>query len=160
MKADARKRAEPGSGPHRLEHEIRLKAGLARVWTLLEDPDEIPKWNPEIRHIVPVPGSRRLGVGATFRQRIRIGLLPTSCKGEVIASSPGRRQVVVVHHALFNLSIEYLLTAEGRGTRLRCRAAIEGRGLGAAMPTAHVEGVTFALLEEHLEALRALADRG
>lgn len=160
MRADARKREASGSGPHRLEHEIRLRAGVGRVWTLLEDPEAIRKWNPEIRQITPAPGGGgRLGLGATFRQRIRIGLLPTTCRGEVVASSAERRQVVVVHHALFNLTIEYLLDAVGQGTRLRCRAAIEGRGLGAAVPSAHVEGVTFALLEEHLGALKALAER-
>jgi carbon monoxide dehydrogenase subunit G len=159
MKADARRRAEAGSGPHRLEHEIRLRAGISRVWTLLEDPDELRKWNPEIRHITPAAGGGRFGVGATFRQRIRIGLFPTTCKGEVVASSSGRRQVVVVHHALFNLTIEYLLEVVGESTRLRCRALIEGRGLGAGMPSAHIEGVTFELLEEHLEALKALAER-
>jgi len=144
---------------HRLEHRVVIAAPRDDVWALVEDPDALMTWVHGLRSVTAangMPGG--FALGATFVQRVRIGLVATACRGEVTAFVPPSSLAVVVHHALFDLDIEYQFAAAGRGTEVACKAAVHGRALGTVIPRAKVEAVTSALLAEHLAALQALAE--
>jgi carbon monoxide dehydrogenase subunit G len=152
-----------GSGPagaHRLQQRISIAAPRDEVWSLVEDPDALMQWVHGLKSVTSAKGMPAgFALGATFVQRIRIGLIPTACRGEVVECVPPSRVAVVVHHSLFDLEISYDFAAVGRRTEVSCRAAIEGRALGTVIPRHKVEEVTADILTEHLDALRTLAER-
>ena len=147
-------------GAHRLDHRVLIEAPLNRVWQLVEDPAALMQWVHGLRSVTGADGRPGgFATGATFVQRIRIGLVPTACRGEVTEFRPRTRLAVVVHHALFDLDIAYQFAEAGQRTEVTCRAAVHGRALGTVIPQGKVEQVTGGILEEHLAALRALAER-
>lgn len=144
---------------HRLDHRVLVNAPRDRVWKLVEDPAALMQWVHGMKSVAG-PDGRPGGfaLGATFVQRIRIGLVPTACRGEVIHFQPPSRLDVVVHHALFDLDISYRFEAVGQQTEVACEAAVHGRALGTVVPRAKVEQVTNTILKDHLGALRTLAE--
>jgi carbon monoxide dehydrogenase subunit G len=146
---------------HRLEQRMAIAAPRDEVWSLVEEPEALMQWVHGLKSVTSASGMPAgFALGATFVQRIRIGLIPTACRGEVVECVPPSRLAVVVHHSLFDLDISYDFAAVGRRTEVSCRAAIEGRALGTVIPRHKVEEVTADILAEHLDALRALAERG
>jgi carbon monoxide dehydrogenase subunit G len=152
----------PGAAaPHRLERRIVIAAPRDQVWGLVEDPEALMQWVHGLQSVTSASGmSGGFALGATFVQRIRIGLVPTACRGEVVECVPPGRLAVVVHHALFDLDIRYDFKAAGRRTEVSCSAAVRGRALGTVIPRHKVEEVTAGILTEHLDALRTLAEHG
>ena len=146
--------------PHRLDHRVLIDAPRAHVWTLVEEPAALMEWVHGMRSVTAADGGPgAFALGATFVQRIRIGLVPTPCRGEVTEFQPQSRLAVVVHHALFDLDIGYKFVAVGQRTEVTCHAAVHGRALGAVLPRAKIERVADEILEDHLGALKALAER-
>jgi len=144
---------------HRLEQRITIAAPRDQVWSLVEDPEALMQWVHGLQSVTSangMPGG--FALSATFVQRIRIGLIPTACRGEVVEFDAPSHLAVVVHHALFDLDIRYDFAAAGRRTEVACQAAVHGRALGAVIPRAKVEEVTAGILTEHLDALRTLAE--
>jgi len=148
--------------PHWLQHRVRIGAPRDRVWRLVEEPESLMQWVHGLRSVTAADGGPGgFALGATFVQRVKIGLVPSACQGEVTAFEAPSRLAVVVRHSLFELDIGYDFAAEGsRATRVVCQAAVHGLALGTVIPRRKVEAVTSELLEEHLAALRALAERG
>jgi uncharacterized protein YndB with AHSA1/START domain len=148
--------------PHWLEHRVRIGAPRDRVWRLVEEPDSLMQWVHGLRSVKAADGGPGgFALGATFVQRVKIGLVPSACQGQVTAFEAPSRLAVVVRHTLFELDIGYDFTADGRrATTVVCQAAVHGVALGTVIPRRKVEAVTSELLEEHLAALRALAERG
>ena len=145
---------------HRLDHRVVIEAPRGRVWQLVEDPAALMQWVHGMRSVTSADGSPGgFALGATFVQRIRIGLVPTPCRGEVTEFKPQSRLAVVVHHALFDLDIAYKFAALGQRTEVTCHAAVHGRALGTVIPRSKVEQVADEILEDHLGALKALAER-
>ncbi len=145
---------------HRLDHRVVIEAPRGRVWRLVEDPAALMQWVHGMRSVTSADGSPGgFALGATFVQRIRIGLVPTPCRGEVTEFKPQSRLAVVVHHALFDLDIGYKFAAVGHRTEVTCHAAVHGRALGTVIPRSKVEEVADEILEDHLGALKALAER-
>jgi len=154
-------RPQGQAGPHRLAHRVSIAASRARVWRLVEDPEALVQWVHGLTAVKGPDGAPGgFALGATFVQRVRIGLIASPCRGEVTAFAAPERLSVVVHHALFDLDIGYEFVAAARQTRVRCEAAVHGRALGTVVPRSKVEQVTSDLLVEHLEALRSLAEGG
>jgi len=149
------------SGAHRLEHRVLIAAPRNRVWRLVEDPDALMQWVHGLRSVTARDGGPGgFALGATFVQRVKIGLVSSACNGEVTAFEAPSRLAVVVHHALFALDIGYDFAASGRqATNVVCQASVHGLALGTVIPRRKVEAVTSELLEEHLSALQALAER-
>jgi len=146
---------------HRLQQRMTIDAPRDEVWGLVEDPDALMQWVHGMQSVTSASGmSGGFALGATFVQRIRIGLVPTACRGEVVACEPPSHVAVVVHHALFDLDISYDFAAAGRRTEVTCRAGVRGRALGTVIPRHKVEEVTAGILTEHLDALRTLAEQG
>lgn len=144
---------------HRLEHRVVIAAPRERVWRLVEDPAALMQWVHGLRSVTaPGGGPGGFTLGATFVQRVRIGLVATACRGEVTAFTAPSGLTVVVHHALFDLDMAYAFRAGGRRTTVSCRAAVHGRALGVVIPRTRVKEVTGRLLEDHLGALRTLAE--
>lgn len=158
MRAGQRASAEP----HWLEHRVRIGAPRPKVWRLVEEPESLMQWVHGLRSVTAAGGGPGgFALGATFVQRVKIGLVPSACQGEVTAFEAPSRLAVVVRHSLFELDIGYEFTADGgRATKVVCQAAVHGLALGTVIPRRKVEAVTSELLEEHLAALRALAERG
>lgn len=148
------------AGAHLLEHRVTIGAPRARVWRLVEDPDALTQWVHGLTSVSAAGGGPGgFALGATFVQRVRIGLVATACRGEVTLFEAPSRLAVIVHHTLFELGIAYAFDQEGRGsTVVSCEASVHGRALGTVIPRRKVEQVTSELLEEHLAALRALAE--
>jgi len=151
--------ASPGA--HRLEHRVTIAAPRERVWRLVEEPAALMQWVHGLRSVKAADGRPGgFALGATFVQRVKIGLVPSACQGEVTAFEAPSRLAVVVRHALFELDIGYDFAADRRrATEVVCRASVHGLALGTVIPRRKVEAVTSELLEEHLAALRALAER-
>jgi carbon monoxide dehydrogenase subunit G len=148
------------AAPHRLEQRLEIAAPRDEVWSLVEDPDALMQWVHGLQSVTSPSGmSGGFSLGATFVLRIRIGLIPTACRGEVVECVPPSRVAVVVHHSLFDLDISYSFAAAGRRTEVTCQAAVRGKALGSVIPRHKVEEVTAGILTEHLDALRALAER-
>lgn len=146
---------------HRLDHRVVIEASRSRVWQLVEDPAALMQWVHGMRSVTSADGSPGgFALGARFVQRIRIGLVPTPCRGEVTEFKPQSRLAVVVHHALFDLDIAYKFAAVGQRTEVTCHAAVHGRALGTVIPRSKVEEVADEILEDHLGALKALAEQG
>jgi uncharacterized protein YndB with AHSA1/START domain len=145
---------------HRLDHRVVIAAPRGRVWKLVEDPAALMQWVHGMRSVTAADGRPGgFALGATFVQRIRIGLVPTPCRGEVTEFKPQSRLAVVVHHALFDLDIAYSFASVGQRTEVTCHAAVLGRALGTVLPRAKIERVADEILEDHLGALKALAER-
>lgn len=146
---------------HRLDHRVVIEASRSHVWRLVEDPAALMQWVHGMRSVTSADGSPGgFALGARFVQRIRIGLVPTPCRGEVTEFKPQSRLAVVVHHALFDLDIAYKFAAVGQRTEVTCHAAVHGRALGTVIPRSKVEEVADEILEDHLGALKALAEQG
>ena len=144
---------------HQLEQRIMIAAPRDDVWSLVEEPEALMQWVHGLQSVSSASGmSGGFALGATFVQRIRIGLIPTACRGEVVECVPPSRVAVVVHHALFDLDIAYDFTSVGRRTEVACQAVVRGKALGTVIPRSKVEEVTEGILTEHLEALRSLAE--
>jgi len=140
---------------------VTISAARQRVWRLVEEPEALMQWVHGLTSVSSADGGPGgFALGATFVQRVRIGLVSSACRGEVTAFEPPSRLAVVVHHALFELDIVYGFRSVARQTEVVCEAAVHGRALGTVIPRRKVEQVTFDLLEEHLAALRALAESG
>ncbi len=150
------------SGAHQLEHRVLIAAPRDRVWRLVEEPDALMQWVHGLRSVkAPDGGPGGFALGATFVQRVKIGLVPSACRGEVTVFDAPSRLAVVVHHSLFQLDIGYAFTNGGRrATEVICQASVHGLALGTVIPRRKVEAVTSELLEEHLSALQALAEGG
>ncbi len=120
------------------------------------------QWVHGLRSVsAPDGGPGGFTLGATFVQRVKIGLVPSACEGEVTVFDAPSRLAVVVHHSLFRLGIGYDFAAGGRrSTAVVCQASVHGLALGTVIPRRKIEAVTSELLEEHLSALRALAEGG
>lgn len=149
------------AGPHRLEHRVGIAAPRDQVWRLVEDPEALLQWVDGLRSVTAADGGPGgFSLGATFIQKVRIGLVASACRGEVTACEAPSRLAVVVRHALFALEIDYDFVVAGRNsTEVVCRASVHGPALGTVIPRRKVEAVTLELLEEHLTALRSLAER-
>jgi carbon monoxide dehydrogenase subunit G len=149
------------AGGHRLAHQVVIGVPRPSVWRLVEEPEALMQWVHGLRSVTSPEGRPGgFALGATFEQRIRIGMIASSCRGEVIAFDAPSSLGVQVQHALFRLVIDYRFRAAGRQTEVACSAAIEGAALGTVVPRRKVEAVTFEILEEHLAALKALAEGG
>ena len=137
--------------PHRLEQSLIIAAPRDAVWSLVEEPESLKQWVHGLQSVTSASGMPGgFSLGATFVQRIRVGLIPTACRGEVVECVPPSRLAVVVHHALFDLDIRYEFAAEGSRTLVTCRAGVHGRAMGTVIPRHKVEEVTADILAEHL----------
>lgn len=144
---------------HRLVHEVVVAAPRPAVWRLVEDAEALKSWVPGLRSVTAPDGEPGgFGPGATFVQRVRIGLLASACHGTVTEFVSPSRLAVTVRHALFDLDIGYAFAPLGQKTRVVCEAGLRGQALGTVVPRAAVERVTAGLLEEHLASLQALAE--
>jgi uncharacterized protein YndB with AHSA1/START domain len=147
------------AGGHRLAHHVVIGAPRPSVWRLVEEPEALMQWVHGLRSVRgPEGGPGGFALGATFEQRIRIGMMASTCRGEVVAFDAPASLGVRVQHALFRLAIDYEFRATGRRTEVACSAEIEGAALGTVVPRRKVEAVTLEILEDHLAALKALAE--
>lgn len=142
-----------------MEHEVVVAAPRPSVWRLVEDAEALRAWVPGLRSVTTPDGEAGgFRLGATFVQRVRIGLIASACHGTVTEFDSPSRLAVTVSHSLFDLDIAYGFEARGRRTRVACQATIRGRALGSVVPLSAIERVTSELLAEHLAALQALAE--
>jgi hypothetical protein len=127
---------------------------------MVEDPDALMRWVHGLRSVTAADGGPGgFELGATFVQRVKIGLVSSACKGEVTGFEAPSWLAVVVHHTLFQLDIGYDFATGGRrATEVVCRASVHGLALGTVIPRRKVEAVTYEILVEHLSALQALAE--
>ena len=126
---------------HRLEQRLVIAAPRDEVWSLVEDPDALMQWVHGLQSVTSASGmSGGFALGATFVQRIRIGLIPDRVSGRghrvrPAESGGGGRPSLAVRprHQL-------RLRGGGRRTEVTCRAAVHGRALGTVIPAAQGGG--------------------
>ena len=94
---------------HRLEQRMTIAAPRDEVWSLVEEPEALMQWVHGLKSVTSASGMPGgFALGATFVQRIRIGLIPTACRGEVVECVPPSRLAVVVHHSLLSSAPDLL----------------------------------------------------
>lgn len=70
------------------EKTVHIDAPLEKVWELVGDPANAPKWSPECRRVEWQEGARGPSVGAVFRGWNRIGVMRWSMPARVRTYEP------------------------------------------------------------------------
>lgn len=107
----------------RVEAEALVGASRDEVWQLYDDIEGTPLWVPFVGEILYVSGPAR--VGTVYRERTRMGGLPTTQQWEIVEHRPLSRQVHVSD--AFGLETALVITFERRGTGTWVHQAAELR---------------------------------
>ncbi len=112
------------TGPvRRVEAEALVGASRDEVWQLYDDIKGTPLWVPFVTEILYVSGPAR--VGTVYRERTRLGGLPTTQQWEIAEHRRPSRQVHVSD--AFGIATALILTFEARGTGTWVHQAAELR---------------------------------
>ena len=100
-----------------------MGARREEVWQLYDDIPGTPRWLPFVDEILYVSGPSR--VGTVYRERTRLGGIPSTGQWEIIEHRRPSRQV----HISYNYGLEsaLIITFEARGTGTWVHQAAELR---------------------------------
>jgi hypothetical protein len=107
----------------RVEAEALVGASRDEVWQLYDDIRGTPRWVPFVSEILYVSGPTR--VGTVYRERTRLGGLPTIEQWEIVEHRRPTRQVHV--SVALGMESRLIIRFEGRGTGTWVHQAAELR---------------------------------
>jgi len=107
----------------RVEAEALVGARREEVWQLYDDIEGTPRWVPFVDQILYVSGPAR--VGTVYRERTRLGGLPSTEQWEIVEHKRPSRQVHVSY--AFNMESALIISFEARGTGTWVHQAAELR---------------------------------
>lgn len=107
----------------RTEAAALVGASRDEVWQLYDDIEGTPLWVPFVREIQYVSGPAR--VGTVYRERTRLGGLPSTQQWEIVEHRRPSRQVHVSD--AFGIETALIITFEARGTGTWVHQAAELR---------------------------------
>lgn len=103
----------------RIVRTLRIWAPAARVWGLIDDERQIPRWMPSVLD-TRYPQGKPAGnpIGARFLQQMQEGGKVSEYEGEVIAYEPGRMLGVRLLPQAFKIDVRYIVTGDEDQTQL------------------------------------------
>jgi len=107
----------------RVEAEALVGARRDEVWELYDDIEGTPRWVPFVDQILYVSGPAK--VGTIYRERTRLGGLPSTEQWEIVEHRRPSRQVHLSY--AFKMESALVITFEGRGTGTWVHQAAELR---------------------------------
>jgi uncharacterized protein YndB with AHSA1/START domain len=145
----------------RIEREVLIDAPVEVVWTIVTEPEHMVRWFSDAAEVDLRPGGDlllRFGEGATGVGTVERVERPHLFSFRWVSPEPGRDMAAAAGH--FTL-VEFLLRAEGEGTRLRVVesgfAGLEGTAEeNAALAERHTGG--WGTFLDRLAALASSAD--
>ncbi len=139
----------------RIEKAVRIAAPPVRVFGLITEADEQPRWQAGLEQVV-YDGPLR--AGTAFAHHMRQGNRAAVYRGTVVACERPSRFALDVDVVRFRMAIDYRLEPAGEGTRVVYTASAQERSrLDRAL------GVVFApvagrMAAKRLKALKELAE--
>jgi uncharacterized protein YndB with AHSA1/START domain len=114
-----------------IERTIDLPASIARVWTLLTEPDQIKRWITELVSDEPTTPAP-IGAGTRTRMKIREGSRVVEYATEILVYDVHRELVIEMCGGSLGPSpmrVSYVLTDLGHATRLVYRSSWRPSGI-------------------------------
>ena len=98
---------------------ILIAAAPECVWALIDDPEMLPLWMPDVIETVYPDGRPAASlVGTRFVQRVRDKGRVTEYQGVVTGYEPGHYLAIDLTQPMFRISVGYRLSPAPTGTRL------------------------------------------
>lgn len=69
---------------------ILINASPEKVWNFIEDPNNLPLWNPKVQRVTAF-GSSGKSVGSNFGIMYMMNKIPSEMRGEVVVHEPNSR---------------------------------------------------------------------
>jgi len=144
-----------------VRHRLEIDAPIDRVFTLVDDPEQVKRWMRGLEETVyPSRRDRRHAVGARFTQRIRQGGRLAEFDGEVTTYEPPHHLGVRIGNERFAFEIDYRLSDLGGRTQLDY-VATGSDPTGLARPAgAFFAWVTRRIAAKQMRRLKAIAESG
>lgn len=111
----------------RVETSVHVAAPPDRVWAVVSDPRNLPRWD---RHIVRVEGIPEGGLreGATYTTVLRFMAVRAKVRAEVLAWEPPHRAVVRVSGPMVEATVTTTVEPAGDASILRHEVEYRFRG--------------------------------
>jgi carbon monoxide dehydrogenase subunit G len=111
---------------------LEVAAPPARVFQVLTDIDNAPKWMPAIQKTEWVTG-KSVAFGSAWRETRLAGKRTMVAVIHVVGFEPDRKLDLRVEAGMFEMDIGFRLSAAGKGTRVDYSCSGRGKGLMALM---------------------------
>ena len=121
-----------------VEASVEIDASPERVWEVVADPRNLPKWD---HHVIEVEGVPHGGLteGATYRTWVRFMGVRARADAEVLTFQPVRYAMVRLRGIVDGTIETWLDSLDGHRTRLRHR--VEYRFIGGPLGRVAARGV-------------------
>jgi carbon monoxide dehydrogenase subunit G len=142
-----------------VETTLEIAASPARVWMLLDNPDCLSQWMPNVVE-TQYPSGRPAhgGRGTVFRQIVDERGSPKSYDGEVVAFEAGRLLGVRLTDGTVIIEADYLVEPGGSGTLLTFKGDVRMRNPVMNMMMVAAWPMTRMLMLEQIKRLKAAAE--
>jgi uncharacterized protein YndB with AHSA1/START domain len=140
-------------------HDIRINRPITEVFDFLADGTNNPRWQPMVVRTTRPEGA--LGVGSTFRQRVRhpLGFTVSADYRITAYDFPHHLAMTVSSGGPIRPTLTYTLTTDGQATILRCTIEHHTNGLARiATPALALLHPLFAWEASSIERARLLLD--
>lgn len=142
-----------------VETTLEIAASPARVWTLLDDPECLPLWMPNVVE-TQYPSGRPAhgGRGVTFRQIVDDRGTEKVYEGEVTAFEAGRLLAVRITDGSMIIDAAYAIEARGSGTLLTFKGDVRMSNPLMNMMMLAAWPMTRTLMLDQIKSLKAVAE--
>lgn len=140
---------------------VEIDAPVARVWALIDDPENIKLWMPEVVETIHPDGIDRANpVGTRFIQRIKEGGRVKEYEGVVRAYEPGRHLGIRLVDKHFHVDVDYHLSEDRGGTRLDYSCRGEMKSWIARIMGFLARPMAMRQLTRYMANLKRVAEQG
>jgi uncharacterized protein YndB with AHSA1/START domain len=138
---------------------LQIAASPARVWQLLDDPDQLPLWLPEVVETTyPNGRPKSRGVGVKFMQTVNQRGEIKTYHGEVTAFEHGRQLGIRLTDDSMTIEALYQIARDGSGTRLDFTGDVKARSPLMNMMMMVAWPMSRAIMLQQIQRLKDVAE--
>jgi uncharacterized protein YndB with AHSA1/START domain len=144
-----------------IERKLRISAPAERVWALIDDDRNHPKWMPNVIG-TRYPDGRPRGdpVGTRFVQRMNENGKVSEYEGQVTAYEPGRMLAVRLTPEAFAITVCYVVDGDEDWTLLQYACQLRARSVKGWLMMHLGKRMLQSILEQQLVRLKIVAETG
>lgn len=145
----------------RQTRRLRINAPVERVWALIDDEANLPRWMPNVVSTrFPAGKPKDNPVGARFVQEMNEGGKISSFEGEVTEYEPGRLLGVLLKPEAFAIHVVYHVTGDADWTRLDYGCDVRPMTWKGWIMLSLGKRMLSSILDQQLGMLKIVAEKG
>jgi uncharacterized protein YndB with AHSA1/START domain len=143
------------------EQVVIISAPISKVWRLIDDPEQVRKWLPQITETKLVGDAKDRRVGTKFSQTFKQGSTSRSYTGVIKTYAPEKELEVNITEQSFLSNVRYQLAgAAGGGTEVRMNVVVRPANILLRAASALSGPILNVAVKKLLDRLKAAAERG